>query len=100
MARPHIPPPIVEVAFLRARLKYNLDMQQISPEDSVAATTTPVLLIHGQIDSNIPIRHSRAIHARNPNTQLWEVPGADHCGALSAAPQEFERRLLTWFSPR
>jgi alpha-beta hydrolase superfamily lysophospholipase len=89
--------PLVEVAFLRARLKYNLRMEKISPEDSVAATTIPVLLIHGQIDSNIPVRHSQRIHAHAPNTQLWEVPAADHCGAISAAPQEFERRLLQWF---
>lgn len=91
--------PLVEVAFLRARLKYHLNMENISPEDSVAATNIPVLLIHGQIDSNIPIRHSRRIHARNPTTQLWEVPNADHCGAISTAPQEFEHRLLVWFSP-
>jgi len=90
--------PLVEVAFLRARWKYHLNMQNISPEDSVAATTIPVLLIHGQIDSNIPVRHSLRIHADAPDTQLWLVPAADHCGALSTAPGEFERRLLTWFT--
>lgn len=89
--------PLVEVAFLRARLKYHLRMEDISPEDSVAATKIPVLLIHGQIDSNIPVRHSERIHARAPNSQLWEVPGADHCGAISTAPEEFNRRLLAWF---
>ena len=72
-------------------------MQQISPEDSVATTTIPVLLIHGQLDSNIPVRHSRLIHARNPNIELWEVPAADHCGAITAAPQELEHRVVTWF---
>jgi uncharacterized protein len=87
--------PLVEVAFLRARLKYHLRMEDISPE--VAASKVPVLLIHGQIDSNIPVRHSQRIHARAPNTALWEVPGADHCGALSASPNEFEHRLLAWF---
>jgi len=92
--------PLVGVAFLRARLKYGLNMQRISPEESVAATTIPVLLIHGQIDSNIPVRHSRLIHARASNAQLWEVPGADHCGAVSTAPREFEKRLLGWFGPR
>jgi len=89
--------PLVEAAFLRARLKYHLNMENISPEDSVAATTIPVLLIHGQVDSNIPGRHSRIIHARNPNTQLWEVPAADHGGAIRTAPQDFEHRLLAWF---
>ncbi len=89
--------PLVEVAFLRARLKYHLRMEDISPEDSVAATKIPVLLIHGAADSNIPVRHSERIHARAPNTILWEVPGADHCGALSTSPNEFEHRLLALF---
>jgi len=62
--------PLVEVAFLRARWKYGLDMSQVSPESAVASTSTPVLLIHGTIDSNIPVRHSRIIRSRNPKTQL------------------------------
>ena len=90
--------PLVEFAFSYTRWKLGLDMQQVSPEDSVAATRVPVFLIHGQIDSNIPLRHSRRIQARNPHVVLWEVPNADHCGAISTAPQEFNQRLLTWFS--
>lgn len=75
-------------------------MESVSPQDSVAASTTPVSLIHGQLDSNIPVRHSRLIHTRNPNTELWEVPGADHCGAFSTTPKEFEQRVLARFVPR
>lgn len=89
--------PLIEVAFLRVRWKYGLRLWDVSPEDSVAATKIPVLLIHGQVDSNIPVRHSRMIHALAPATEIWEVPGADHCGAISAAPQEFEERVVGWF---
>ncbi len=89
--------PLVEAAFLRARWKYKLDMEQISPEDAVGKARVPVLLIHGEIDGNIPVRHSRRIHERAPATVLWEVPEADHCGAISAAPREFERRVVGWF---
>lgn len=89
--------PLVEVAFLRARWKYGLAMAEVSPEAAVASSHVPVLLIHGQNDGNIPVRHSRAIHARAPQTVLWEVPGADHCGAMAAAPDEFERRIVGWF---
>src|ERR1700739_4847374 len=39
--------PLVEIAFLRARWKYGLDMAQVSPEEAVARTDVPVLLIHG-----------------------------------------------------
>jgi dipeptidyl aminopeptidase/acylaminoacyl peptidase len=90
--------PVIEFAFLYVRWKYRLDMQQASPEDSVAATRVPVLLIHGQIDDNIPPRHSRQIQSRDRNAVLWEVPYADHCGAISTAPQEFEQRLRAWFA--
>jgi pimeloyl-ACP methyl ester carboxylesterase len=92
--------PVVEFAFLYVRWKYRLDMQQVSPEDAVASTTVPVFLIHGQIDGNIPPRHSRRIQARKPKVLLWKVPNADHCGAISAAPEEFEQRLLKWFSAK
>ena len=90
--------PLVEVAFLRARWEFKLNMERISPEETPAASRIPVLLIHGQHDSNIPVRHSRRIKLRNPGVVLWEVPNADHCGAISAAPREFEQRLLDWFS--
>jgi len=89
--------PVVEVAFGYSRWKYKMNFEQVSPESIVAATKVPVLLIHGQIDSNIPIRHSRRIVAHNPTLTLWEVPNADHCGAISAAPREFEQKLVGWF---
>jgi uncharacterized protein len=84
-------------AFFYARWRYGLDMWQASPEDAVARTKVPVLLIHGQIDSNIPVRHSRQIASRNPAIVLWEVPNADHCGGIILAPQEFESRITHWF---
>jgi len=93
--------PIVEFAFLYARLKYKLDFEQVSPESAIATTKVPILLIHGQIDSNIPVRHSRLILAKNsmhdPVIVLWEVPTADHCGAISTAPEEFSERVPEWF---
>ena len=67
--------PVVESVLLSVRWKHHLDMQQASPKDSVAATAVPIVLIHGQIDSSIPMRHSR--------------PNADHSGAISAAAPEF-----------
>ena len=72
-------------------------MDEISPEDAVAVSYVPVLLIHGQMDGNIPVRHSRAIHNLVPRTALWEVPGADHCAAVGMDPKAFEQRVTQWF---
>jgi len=90
--------PVVEIALAYARWKYHLDLSTVSPEKAVARTQVPVLLIHGQIDRNIPIRHSRRIKLENSHVLLWEVPEADHCGAISVAPDEFEQRTLSWFA--
>ncbi len=89
--------PILGSAFIYARWKYKLDFEQVSPENAVAATRVPVFLIHGQNDSNIPVRHSRLIAAHNPAVVLWEVPNTDNCGAVGTNPEEFDRKLIRWF---
>jgi len=90
--------PIVEIALLDVRWKYDLNLDSVSPEDAISKTRVPVMLIHGQADSNIPVRHSRVMKALNPGLVLWEVPNADHCGAISTAPDEFPKRVLNWFA--
>jgi uncharacterized protein len=89
---------VVEIAFGYSRWKYKMNFEQVSPERIVAETKVPVLLIHGRDDRNIPIRHSRRIAADNPAVVLWEVPNADHCGAISSAREELEHRLINWFA--
>ena len=89
--------PAIEAGLLYARLKYKVDPSQASPVRAVASTRVPVLLIHGLADTNLPPRHSEQIKAQNPNVVLWEPPGAGHCGASDAAPEEYEGRVIGWF---
>jgi dipeptidyl aminopeptidase/acylaminoacyl peptidase len=90
--------PIVKLGFLYAGLRYGIDLRTASPERAVHDTRTPVLLIHGVLDDNIPIRHSRQLYAVNRNTVLWEVPGAGHVGSLPAAPAVYIKRVTEWFA--
>ncbi|MGD0683256.1 MAG: alpha/beta fold hydrolase [Terracidiphilus sp.] len=94
--------PAVEAGFLFARWKYGLDLEQNSPENAVAASSVPVLLIHGLKDTNLPPRHSEMIVAHNKNRipplVLWEPARAMHTGAAAAEPEEYERRLVGWFA--
>ncbi len=92
--------PIIEFSFVYARWRYKLDFERVSPESVVAETKTPVFLIHGQTDSNIPVGHSRLIAARNPAVSLWEVPNTDHCGAIGTSPDEFSEKMIRWFENR
>jgi hypothetical protein len=91
--------PAVELALVYGRLTRGVNMAAASPEDAVAGSSVPILLIHGLADDNIPPRQSEMIRARNPAAvTLWEVPNAGHCGASSAAPEEFNARVIAWFA--
>jgi len=93
--------PAVEVGFLYARWKYGIDLSQAAPDKAVAWSQTPVLLIHGKKDDNLPPRNSELIIAqsRGHNSQvvLWEPQEAGHCGAAGSEPKEYERLVIGWF---
>jgi hypothetical protein len=90
--------PLISEAFLDAKARYHLDLEQASPAEAVAKTHVPILLIHGSEDFNIPVRHCRAIWKNRQGVmEFWEVSGAGHTGAYGRAPQEFERRVTDWF---
>jgi uncharacterized protein len=89
---------VIELAALYQRARYGLDLTRVSPENAVARSRTRVLLIHGAADGTAPAWHARRIRERNPAlVELWEVPGAGHTAAWSAAGVEFERRVLNSF---
>lgn len=72
---------------------------QVSPAQAVASRAFPVLLICDTADTTLPCRHSRQIYAaaRGPKS-LWVVPGAFHTGAYGYQPDEFQRRVLSFFA--
>src|SRR5262245_15453007 len=91
--------PAIEAAFWTAAWKYSLDFDEISPLKSLAVTKTPVLLIHGDLDNNLPVRHSRLMYRsqeKNSKVQYWESH-AGHAGTFGKSPDEFENRVINWF---
>jgi pimeloyl-ACP methyl ester carboxylesterase len=91
---------IMPAALIYARVRYGLDLTAASPQNSAAHLTTPLLLIHGTADTNIPPQHSIAIATADPRAVLWLVPGATHTAASSKQPVEFRTRVLNWFDTR
>ena len=73
-------------------------LAEISPMKAVALRAFPVLLICDENDDALPCRHTQMIYnaARGPK-QLWVVPGAYHTAALGFQPEEFRRRVLSFF---
>ena len=57
----------------------------------------PVLLIRG-MNGNDDESLNRAYRAAGgPTTQLWEIANAGHTGGISAAPADYERRVVGFF---
>lgn len=54
----------------------------------------PLLLIHGEADTTVPIADGRRLAAMaGPSAQHWVVPGAEHSGAHVTAGPDYERRV-------
>ena len=91
---------MVNLTRLYARMLLGLEMDHVSPENTVRDLTTPLLLIHGEDDSQIPADHSRALFAKANQslTTLWLIPGADHGQAHAKAGFDYELRVLDFFT--
>ena len=90
--------PTVNFGFLYARLRDGLDFNQASPEQDLAQSHIPSLLIAGVDDTNVPAWNSQRIASvAGSSAELWLVPGAGHTLAASVAPVAFRERVLDWF---
>lgn len=89
---------VVSSAMFYASWMDGLNLQQISPLSAIAHASTPILLIHGLNDLRTPPSNSEKLARANPRDPLWLVPNALHTGAAVAEPEEFRRRVLTWFA--
>lgn len=90
--------PALAIGITYVRMRYGVNFKDANPAAAVATSHVPVLLIHGLADTNLPPRHSEMIKAENQAVVLWEPIAANHCGASSTEPAEYERRVVGWFS--
>lgn len=73
--------------------------QALSPLQHVSKQTPPVLLIHGDADSVVELRHSRDFHEKmlslGNQSRLLVLPGAGHAFAIfKYGPDRFVRRAI------
>jgi pimeloyl-ACP methyl ester carboxylesterase len=58
---------------------------------------SPVLLIHGEADTTLPIAEGRRLAAvGGPAVEHWIVPGAEHAGAHAVATEAYEARVTAF----
>ena len=75
----------------------------VSPVEQVDKVNVPILIIHGDIDSRVPIKHSRdfvsELEKYKKDFKYIELEDADHFSdsLFYAHKKEFYTELLSWF---
>ena len=80
---------------------YGIDVGAVAPAQAAATLGYPILVIHGDADSRIPVGQSVRIHASAPEgSELWMIPGSDHADAFLDTPDEYVGRLNAYLNDR
>lgn len=85
--------PFVYATRLWSRLFLGVDLINISPRDYIKDVKVPVLLLHSEGDSEIPLEHAHALKEANPKAELWIIDEARHGGAWGLMQSEYEKRI-------
>lgn len=82
-AHRHLPAvPLLPLVDRATRWRYGYAFSDVVPVDVVGQVPPrPLLLIHSEQDTWIPVEHARRLAAAAPGAELWLVSGIDHCGA-------------------
>lgn len=76
---------------------YRRRIRFLSVESFARRVRQPVLMIHGEADPFVPLSVARHLQGQLHRATFWSVPGARHNAALSAAPDEYRRRVARFF---
>ena len=83
---------------LQLKPRLGIDKTELRPIDHVAQLTAPKLFIAGSNDLHTTIEESKRLYqtAGEPK-EFWVIQGAKHVDLHSAAPVEYEQRVLAFF---
>ncbi len=74
-----------------------LNVDDVSPVDNIINIKTPILIIHAEKDSQIPVNEAYLLHNANRKAELWIVKNADHGMAHATNPEEYENKIIEFF---
>jgi uncharacterized protein len=81
----------------RALLGY--DVSAARPVEEIGRIAPrPVMVVHGEEDSYVPITHAHQLKSAYPAAMLWTVPRAEHASAYLSDPQAYVERVADFFA--
>ncbi len=88
--------PFVYMTRAYSKIFFGVDIKNVSPENAIRNIDKPVLIIHGEKDSQIPVNEAYILHNANKKTELW-IADADHGEIYALNKEEYENKVLEFF---
>lgn len=84
---------------LAGRAFFDTDFRNVRPVHVVEGVAQPIFFVHGEDDSMIHHEESRELHivSDNHEERIWIVPGAEHVNVYRKMPEEYIRRVSSFF---
>jgi uncharacterized protein len=94
------PAPLIRAADEMLARRHGYRFTQARPIDAVGAISPrPILIIHGEGDSTVPVAQAqRLFAAAGEPRQLWVVAGVEHCGGYFADRPAYCTRVNDFFT--
>lgn len=79
-------------------LQNGFDLTSARPVDEIGQIAPrPLMLIHCQVDTDVPIAHFKQLKQAAPWAQTWVVPECRHAEIYEFVPQEYNQKVVTFF---
>jgi fermentation-respiration switch protein FrsA (DUF1100 family) len=85
--------PFVQVTNLLSIIFLRVHPREISPANAAKESNTPILIIHGEKDSQIPVENAYELKESRPDAEFWIAEGAEHGYAYALYKDEYENKV-------
>ncbi len=94
----HLPPfPLLDAASLLCKIKEGWSFKEASSIRTLGAVKTPLLIIHGNADTRVPLTEGvKIMTAKKEQVDFWEVEGGTHIQAISQQPERYVEAISSF----
>ena len=89
--------PLAYLTKLYGLIFLGLNPDNVSPVDNINSIKVPILLIHAEKDSQIPVSEAHLLYNANKMSELWIIENADHGMTHSINPKKYEEKVVGFF---
>ncbi len=89
--------PLVYLTKLYGILFLGMNIDEASPVNGIKNSKIPILLIHAEKDSEIPLKEAYLLKEANPKAELWIIKYADHGKSYASNVEKYEEKVIGFF---